>query len=317
VKRPTVVITSELPEIAGRILSRDFEVIVHPTNGRRSEDDLITILSDADGAITLLTDPVTRRVLASNPHLRVIGNYAVGLDNVDLDAAHELGVVVTHTPEVLTDATADLTMALILAVTRHLVEGDQIMRRGAYPGWQPLYLLGHSLQGKTLGIIGMGRIGRAVAARAGAFGMEICCSSHSSNDDGVRRVPLEELLRGSDIVSIHCPLNPETHHLINAESLSKMKGDAYLINTARGAIVDESALADALASGRIAGAGLDVYEHEPWVDLRLVNLPNVVLLPHLGSNTLEARAEMARLVATDVAAVLHGRQPANEATRKR
>lgn len=316
-KRPTVILTSELPEIAGRILSRDFEVVTHPGNGRRSEEDLIAMLSEADGAITLLTDPVTRRVLGSNPHLRVVGNYAVGVDNIDLAAARELGVVVTNTPDVLTDATADLTMALILAVTRRLVEGDQIMRRGAYPGWQPLYLLGHSLQGRTLGIIGMGRIGRAVADRARAFGMKLICTSRSAGSDGIPRVTLDELLQASDIVSIHCSLNAETRHLINAETLGRMRPDAYLINTARGPIVDEAALADALAARHLAGAGLDVYENEPWVDLRLVNLPNVVLLPHLGSNTVEARTEMARIVATDVAAVLRGRLPAHDVTRQR
>lgn len=314
-KRSNVVITAELPEIAGRILSRDFEVVTHPTEGRRSEEDLITMMSEADGAITLLTDPVTRKVLDSNPHLRVVGNYAVGVDNIDLAAARELGVVVTNTPGALTAATADLTMALILAVTRRLVEGDQIMRRGANPGWQPLYLLGHSLQGRTLGIIGMGRIGKAVAVRAQAFGMKLICTSRTAGSDGITRVSLDELLRSSDIVSIHCPLSPETRHLINAETLAKMKPDGYLINTARGAIVDEAALADALAGGRLAGAGLDVYENEPWVDLRLVTLPNVVLLPHLGSNTVEARTEMARMVATDVAAVLMGQTPMNAVTR--
>lgn len=302
-RKHVVVITAEVPSIATDILSGENEIIIHPVEGRRSEDDLIEILAEADGAITLLTDPVTRRVLESNPNLRVVGNFAVGVDNIDLEAARQLKIVVTNTPGVLTEATADLTMALILAVTRRVVEGNGIMRRGAFAGWQPLYLLGQSLQDKQLGIIGMGRIGKAVAHRARAFGMEVVHHSHS------HQLPLDALLRTSDIVSIHCPLTPETRHLINAETLKKMKTSAYLINTARGPIVDEPALADALTNGLIRGAGLDVFENEPWVDPRLVSLPNVVLLPHLGSNTVEARSEMARIVATDVAAVLGGRDP--------
>lgn len=303
-RKHVVVITAEVPSIATDILSGENEIIIHPVEGRRSEDDLIAILAEADGAITLLTDPVTRRVLESNPNLRVVGNFAVGVDNIDLEAARQLKIVVTNTPGVLTEATADLTMALILAVTRRVVEGNEIMRRGAFAGWQPLYLLGQSLQGKQLGIIGMGRIGKAVAHRARAFGMEVVHYSHSH-----QQFPLDALLRTSDIVSIHCPLTPKTRHLINAETLKKMKSSAYLINTARGPIVDEPALADALTNGLIRGAGLDVFENEPSVDPRLVSLPNVVLLPHLGSNTVEARSEMARIVATDVAAVLGGRDP--------
>lgn len=301
-RKHIVVITAEVPSIATEILSRENEVIVHPIEGKRSEEDLLTLLAEADGAITMLTDPVTRRVLESNPNLRVVGNFAVGVDNIDLQAAGELNVTVTNTPGVLTEATADLTMALILAVTRRVVEGDRLMRGEAFTGWQPLFLLGQSLQGKTLGIIGKGRIGTAVARRAEAFGMNVIHYSRSEAQGS-----LDELLRTSDVVSIHCPLTPQTRHLINADALSRMKRSAYLINTARGPIVDEPALAEALAGGVIRGAGLDVFENEPMVDSRLLPLPNVVLLPHLGSNTIEARSEMARIVATDVAAVLAGR----------
>jgi glyoxylate reductase len=309
-----VVITSEIPEIATEILSREFEVVVHAEEGVRSEDDLVTMLSEADAAITLVSDPVTRRVLESNPNLRAIGNYAVGVNNIDLDAAKECGVAVTNTPGVLTDATADLTIALMLAVTRRVVEGDRFLREGRFDGWHPLLLLGTSLQGKRLGIVGMGRIGTAVAMRALAFGMEIAYSAPSPQLEPERELgavwlPLDELLRTSDVVSIHVPLNDATHHLIDARALELMKRDGYLVNTARGPIVDEEALADALAAGAIRGAALDVYENEPAVEPRLLGMENVVLLPHLGSATEETRHEMARTVAIDVARVLSGGRP--------
>ena len=297
----TVVLTAAFPAVAREILAGEFDVIEHPTEHGRSEEDVITILAEADAAITLLSDPLTRRVLASNPHLRIVANFAVGYNNVDVDAARELGITVTNTPGVLTEATADLTMALILATTRRIVESDAELRRTGRCEWDPLGFLGSSLQGKRLGIIGMGRIGTAVATRAQAFGMEIA---------GVRRGdPLDELLETSDVVSLHVPLSTETHHLIGREALAKMKRGAFLINTSRGALVDESALCDALASGQLGGAGLDVYEHEPDVDPRLLAMANVVLLPHIGSATEEARNAMATITATDVALFLRGGRP--------
>jgi glyoxylate reductase len=219
--------------------------------------------------------------------------------------------MVTNTPGVLTEATADLTLALLLAVARRVIEGDNMMRRGDFHGWHPLMLRGISLQGKQLGIIGMGRIGTAVAHRARAFGMDIVYASRSEVTNAVdaRPVPLDELLETSDFVSIHAPLTGETRHLIDAAAMAKMKSTAFLINTARGPIVDEAALADALISGKIAGAGLDVYEDEPQFDERLASLSNVVLLPHLGSATMEARHEMARLAAMNALLVLRGSQP--------
>lgn len=310
--KQTVVITGGLPSISAEILSQQFELVTHPTKFGRTEEEMITIASEADGLITLLSDPVTRRVLASNPNLRVVGNYAVGVDNIDLDAAAELGIIVTHTPHVLTEATADLTVALLLAVTRRVVEGDRLVRTGGFTGWGPLMLLGTSLQGKRLGIVGMGRIGRAVAQRAAGFGLEVVYHSRTALTDsegGIRRVSLEELLETADFISLHAPLTSETRHLIDASALGRMKKSAYIVNTSRGALIDEDALADALMAGRIAGAALDVYEREPEVDSRLLGLDNVVLLPHLGSATLEARTAMARIVANDVAAVLNDRTP--------
>ncbi|HEX8254778.1 MAG TPA: NAD(P)-dependent oxidoreductase, partial [Thermoanaerobaculia bacterium] len=243
--RYTVVLTADFPRIATEILAPHFDVIAHPTEHGRSEDDLITILAEADAAIVLLQDPITRRVLQESPNLRCVSNFAVGYNNVDVEASRELGVTVTNTPGVLTEATADLTMALILAIARRIVEGDREVRDSGRCEWEPLKLLGASLQGKRLGILGMGRIGNAVATRARAFGMDVA---------GVRRGDdLEELLATSDVLSIHAPLSRETHHIIDAAALAKMKPGAYLVNTARGALVDEEALCDALERGKLRG----------------------------------------------------------------
>lgn len=299
--RYTVVLTADFPAVATQILAPHFDVVAHPTEHGRGEEDVITILADADAAIVLLQDPITRRVLEANPNLRCVSNFAVGYNNIDVEAARELGVTVTNTPGVLTEATADLAMALILAVTRRIVEGDEEIRTQGRCEWEPLKLLGASLQGKTLGILGMGRIGSAVAARARAFGMEIL---------GVRRGDaLDELLAQSDILSIHAPLSRETHHVIDAAALARMKRGAYLVNTSRGALVDESALCDALESGHLRGAALDVYEHEPEVNPRLRKLKNVVLVPHIGSATEEARNAMAKIAATNVLLFLRGAEP--------
>jgi len=299
--RYTVVLTAGFPTIARDLLAPHFDVIEHPTEHGRSEEDMITILADADAAITLLSDPITRRVLEANPNLRVVSNLAVGYNNIDVEAARELGITVTNTPGVLTEATADLTLALMLAVMRRIVEADQLLRAEGRCEWDPMMLHGSSLQGKTLGIVGMGRIGTAVATRARAFGMEIL---------GVRRgEPVDELLAASDVVSVHAPLTRETHHLIDAKALARMKRGAYLINTSRGALVDEDALCDALDSGQLRGAGLDVYEFEPEVNPRLFAMKNVVILPHIGSATEKARNAMARIAATNVLRVLAGQEP--------
>jgi glyoxylate reductase len=297
----TVVLTADYPTVAREILAGEFDVIEHPTEIARSEDEVIMLLSEADAAITLLSDPLTRRVLAANPNLRIVANYAVGTNNIDIDAARELGITITNTPGVLTEATADLTMALILAVMRRLVEGDAEVRRTGQCVWEPLHLLGTSLQGKRLGIIGMGRIGSAVAQRARAFGMEV---------SGVRRGELiDELLATSDVISIHAP------RFIFASVSALMRcrvsfdSGAFLINTARGAIVDENALCDALDHHHVGGAGLDVFEHEPRVNPRLLSMPNVVIPPHIGSATHETRSAMARIAATDVRRFLRGEEP--------
>jgi glyoxylate reductase len=297
----SVVLTASFPSITRDLLAPHFDVVEYPTEHDRTEDDVLTMVAEADAAITLLSDPITRRVLESNPNLRIVSNFAVGYNNVDVEAARELGVVVTNTPGVLTEATADLTMALLLAVTRRVVQGDAEIRATGRCEWEPLKLLGASLQGKRLGIIGLGRIGSAVATRARAFGMDVV---------GVRRgEPLDELLTTSDIVSIHAPLTPDTHHLIDAAALARMKRGAYLLNTARGPLVDESALCDALERGHLRGAGLDVFEDEPQVNPRLLTLQNVTLAPHIGSATEEARTAMGRIAATNVLLFLRGQEP--------
>jgi len=299
--RYTVVLTAEFPAIATSLLAPHFDVIAHPTEHGRTEEDMNTLLAEADAAIVLLSDPITRAVLEANPNLRLVSNFAVGYNNIDVDAARDLGVTVTNTPGVLTEATADLTMALLLAVTRRIVEGDAEVRDSGRCEWEPLKLLGLSLQGKRLGIIGMGRIGTAVAARARAFGLEVVSAGRGDS--------LDELLATSDIVSLHVPLTRETRHLINAATLARMKPGAYLINTSRGALVDEEALCDALESGHLRGAGLDVYEHEPDVNPRLRTMKNAVILPHIGSATDDARNAMARIAATNVLLFLRGQEP--------
>ena len=269
-------------------------------------------LARADAVVTILTDRVDAAFLAAAPRVGIVANVAVGYDNIDVDACTARGIRVTNTPGVLTDATADLAIALLLATTRRLGEGERLIRSGEPWKWGMFMMLGTGLRGRKLGIVGLGAIGAATAARARAFGMEIVYHARSAADPeleralGARRVPLDELLATSDVVSLHCPHGDATHHLIGRSALASMKPDAFLINTARGAVVDEDALVDALRDGVIAGAGLDVFEHEPNVHPGLLGLENVVLVPHLGSATVETRAAMAELAARNVLAFLHG-----------
>ena len=259
-------------------------------------------VSDVDALVCLLLDRIDARVLARAPRVRLIANCAVGYDNIDVAAATAAGVAVTNTPGVLTESTAELAFALMLAAARRLAEGEALVRSGAWPGWRLDQLLGIELAGKTLGIVGFGRIGRALARRAEGFGMRVIWSE----GDG-----LDELFATADVVSLHCPLTPATHHLVDAARLAKMKRTAILVNTARGPIVDTHALCDALDAGRIFAAALDVFEGEPAIDPRLLRTPRLVLAPHVGSATTEARTRMAQLCADAVIAVLDGRRPAH------
>ena len=273
-------------------------------DGVISREELAARVAGKLALISMVTDAVDRSVIEAGTSLRVIANAAVGYNNIDVAAARRRGIVVTNTPGVLTDATADLTWALILAVTRRLGEGERWVRRREWPGWAFDQLLGMELRGKQLGIIGWGRIGRAVADRAAAFGMTVAHASRSG--DGM---PMDRLLSTSDVVSLHVPLNDATRHLIDQPALARMKRSAYLINTSRGPVVDEAALAWALKNRLIAGAALDVYEREPIVHDDLFALENVVLAPHLGSATSETRTAMADLAVRNVIAVLAGEPP--------
>jgi len=292
-------------------------VTVREANGPIPRDALLTGVDDADALVCFLTDRIDDEVLARGTSLRIIANVAVGHENVDLDAARRRSVIVTNTPDVLTDATADLTMALLLAAARRIVEGDAAVRCGSFPQWGLRQaLLGLEVSGRTLGIVGMGRIGTAVARRAAlGFGMPILYCSRSRNEAverelGAVRLPLERLLEESDIVSLHVPLTEQTRHLIDEAALDRMKPTAILINVSRGPVVEERALVRALRTGRIAGAGLDVYEHEPNVTAGLLDATErVVLTPHVGSATEETRRAMARLAIDNVLAVLRGEPP--------
>jgi glyoxylate reductase len=305
---PRIVVTRGLPEPALRAL-RDSgaDVWVSPEDRALDSEELYAAVRGADAVVAMLHDRIDDPFLeAAGDQLRVVANVAVGYDNVDLDAARRHGVMITNTPGVLTDATADLAIALMLAITRRLGEGERRIRSGEPWAWSIGFMLGRGLRGKTLGIVGYGEIGRATAARASAFGMEIVYTRRSPGDEP-GRLELPELLERSHVVSVHCPLTPETRHLIDADALALMREDAYLVNTARGPIVDEAALASALRDGSIAGAGLDVFEREPEVHPDLLELENVVLIPHLGSATLETRTAMAELAAANAIAVLAGR----------
>jgi glyoxylate reductase len=309
--RPIVLATRALPEPSLSTLEPDFEVRV--LGWAPSAEELAVEVADADALITLVSDPVTEAVLEAGSKLRIVANYGVGVDNIDRVAAAARGIVVTHTPNVLTDATADLTMALLLALSRRMIEGDRMVRAGGFAGWSPELLLGWELKGKVLGIAGPGRIGRAVAHRARAFGLTVIAWGRSARDendpDDPPRVSFEELLRRADVVSLHLPLNDETRHLFNRRAFERMKPGAVLLNTARGALVEEAALVRALDAGTLAGAGLDVFENEPSVAPALLDDDRVVLMPHAGSATLETRREMARVVAEDVRRVLTGEKP--------
>lgn len=319
--RARIVVTGRIPEVgldrlraAGEVWSWDVDEPI-PTAVRDEQ------LARADAVVTLLTDRVDDALLDAAPSLRIVANVAVGYDNIDVDACARRGVTVTNTPGVLTDATADLAMALVLMTTRRLAEGERLVRSGEPWQWGMFMMLGRSIGGRRLGIVGMGAIGQAVARRAVAFGMEVVYHNRAPVDAGLERelgvdfVTFDELLDASDVVSLHCPHTPETHHLIDASALERMPEHSVLVNTARGPVVDEGALVAALRRGTIAGAGLDVYEHEPEVHPGLLDLDQVVLLPHLGSATVETRDAMADLAARNVVEVLAGRAPLTPVTR--
>ena len=317
---PKIVVTGRIPEPALDMLREVGDVQAWMSN------DVIPVatrnewLANADAAVTLLTDRVDDTFLAAGPNLRIVANVAVGYNNIDVAACAARGVQVSNTPGVLTDATADLAMGLVLMATRRLGEGERLIRSQTPWQWGMFMMLGTGLQGRTLGIVGMGGIGQAVATRATAFGMNVVYHNRRPVVPaveaalGARLVSMNELLATSDVVSLHCPYSEATHHLIDAAALEAMQSSSFLINTARGAVVDEAALAAALQNGTIAGAGLDVFEHEPEVHPGLLDCDNAVLVPHLGSATVETRTAMATTAAVNVTEVLHGRSPLNPVT---
>ena len=299
--RPSVVVTRRLPEAVERELMRDFEARLNPEDRPLGAEGLVEAMRSADAVLTTVTDKVTAEVLSAEPRrARIVANFGVGFNNIDVEAAKARGVAVSNTPDVLTDATADLAITLLLMVARRTGEGERHLRGGHWTGWRPTHMMATHVTGKTLGLVGMGRIARAVAKRAHhGFGMKVIYHDPFPPPADVAvalgaepRAELDEVLREADFVSLHCPATPETRHLMNRERLALMRPDAFLVNTARGDVVDEGALVEALQQKKIAGAGLDVFEREPEVTRALLSMENVVLLPHLGSATTETRVAM-------------------------
>jgi lactate dehydrogenase-like 2-hydroxyacid dehydrogenase len=316
-QRPRIVITRRVPEAVEHRAAATFDAVLNPTDTPLTSAQLADAMRSADGLLPTVTDRVNAEVLGTTPRrVRIIANFGVGFNNIDVAAAKANGVVVTNTPDVLTDDTADVALALMLMVARRLPEGERELRSGRWTGWRPMHHLGTRVTGKTLGLVGLGRIGRAVAHRASAgFGMRVLyydppvSAADAKGVGAERRESLEDVLRESDFVSLHAPATAETRHLISAERLALMPRHAFLINTARGDLVDEAALAVALKSGTIAGAGLDVYEQEPKVSAALLTLENVVLLPHLGSGSTETRVAMGMRALDNLEAFFAGTPP--------
>ncbi len=312
--KPSIFVTRRIPQAGLDLLEQHFEVTLNEEDRVLERSEILDGIRDKDALLCLLTDTIDAEVVHANPKLRVISNYAVGYNNIDVAAATSRKLPVCNTPGVLTETTADLTWALLFSTARRVVESDNFLRAGKFHGWGPMLLLGVDIFEKTLGIVGLGRIGSAVARRAAGFRMKILYTAQKNNleleqECHAERVELNELLTQSDFVSLHVPLTEKTQHMIGTDQLQMMKNSAILINTARGPIVDEQALVQALRSKEIAGAGLDVFENEPALAPGLAELENTVLLPHLGSATIETRSKMATLAAQNAIAVFQGERP--------
>ena len=317
----TILFTRRIPEVAEKMLEdKGYRVDVNPSSNIPSKEEIIALLKNTnyDAVVTLLTDKIDAEVLDASPSTKLFANYATGYDNIDVASALERGVVVTNAPaEATSESVAEHTLALILGVAARIVESDEFIRKGNYKGWDPMKFIGFDIRGKTLGLIGAGRIGERVGRQAKALGMEVAYFDRGQNEvlDGIgskRFESVEALLSVADVVSLHVPLNDSTHHLINEERLKLMKPTSILINTSRGPVVSEAALENALRDGTIAGAALDVFEFEPEIGPSLVALQNVILTPHIASASREAREEMALIVAENVADFLEGRPPRNQ-----
>jgi len=312
-----VLVTGRLPDEVVALIEKDHHVEINSQGRPMDRESLLSRVGDKEGLVCMITDRIDTELLNCAPHLKIIANYGVGFNHIDINAATERGIPVTNTPGVLTDSTADLAFALILASGRRLVEGDRKTRAGEFRFWAPLHFLGQDITGKTLGIIGLGRIGQAVAKRAAGFDMKVLYYNRQRLERGEEKAlnviyaSFKTLLEESDFVSLHVPLTPQTTHLIGQKELYLMKPSAYLINTSRGPVVDEKNLVEALKNQVICGAGLDVYENEPELTSGLTDLGNVVLLPHIGSATIETRTLMAQMAAENLLAGLSGEIPPN------
>ena len=318
-RKPVVIVTRKLPDVIETRLRELFDARLNETDTPFSRERLVEAMRSCEVLVPTITDRLDARVIGeAGPQLKLIANYANGFDNVDVRAAVERGLIVTNTPGVLTNDAADMTMALILAVPRKLVEGAKALQAGQFKGWSPTWMLGHRLTGRRLGIVGMGRIGEAVARRAKAFGLQIHYHNRKSVHAHIETEleatyweSLDQMLARMDIISINCPHTPSTYHLLGPRRLKLMKTTAYIVNTARGEIIDEDMLATMLESGQLAGAGLDVYEREPAINPKLLKQPNAVLLPHMGSATIEARVEMGEKVIVNIKTFVDGHKPPN------
>lgn len=312
-QKPKLFITRYIPEEAIKRLEEVFEVEIFPENRAITHEELKEKVKDIDALICLLTDNIDHEIIEAASNLKCISVYAVGYNNIDVETATKHGIVICNTPGVLTETTADLAWALIMSCARRIVEADRFVREGKFQGWEPMLMLGNDIFGKTLGIIGMGRIGRAVANRALGFDMKVIYYDPQVDPESLPSdyvsVDLTTLCQNSDFISIHTPLTPETRHLIGEKEFNLMKPTAILINTARGPIIDEQTLISALKEHKIAGAGLDVYENEPVIPEELIKLSNVILLPHIGSASYETRTKMALLAAENAIAVIEGKNP--------
>ena len=312
-----ILVSGHLTEDILSLLAQECDVRANGEDRPMERAELLEAVAAVDGYLSMITDAVDAELMDAAPRLRVVSNMAVGYNNIDVAAATARGIVVTNTPGILTEATAELAFALVLAAARRVVDLDRRTRAGEWTCWAPLLFLSREVSGKTLGVVGLGRIGRAVARRARAFGMRVLYHNRSRLDEaeerdlGVEYAERDDLLRTSDFVSLHVPLSGETRHLIGPRELGLMKPTAYLVNTSRGAVVDEAALVEALRKKRIEGAGLDVYENEPLLAPGLTALENVVLMPHVGSATVETRARMARMAAENLLSALRGERPAH------
>ena len=310
-----VLITRKIPKIAEELfLKKGYKLDINKKDAPIQRDVLIKKAKKADAIISMLNDKFDKDVIDSLQNCKVISNYAVGHNNIDSVYAKSKNIIVTNTPDILTDATADIAFSLILACARRIVESEKFLREGKFDGWKPELLLGLDLKGKTIGIVGAGRIGQATAKRAAGFGMKILYTANSKKavfekELGAKKVSLNTLLKKSDVISLHCPLTPKTNKLLDDEKLSLLKETAILVNTARGEIIDESALLELLRKKKIFSVGMDVFENEPKINKKLLKFKNVIVLPHIGSGTIETRSKMAELVAKNVINVLNGKNP--------